>query len=352
MNTQIGHTGNVIQYLNRLYHDSKKRFACHANTPEEVSVWQKKARPALRRLIGIEQIQQDQNAHQVTVDLGNPDDLGDYTRQLGVLHSEPHVKVPFWFLKPKDGESFPLGIFPHGHSKRGFDTHVGIYHDEQTRLKIEKEERDVAVQAVKRGFVAIAPTTRGFEPAAVPDINGRHGDRDCRSQLIHCLLAGRTPIGERVWDMERLIDWASELPYVDSENVLMMGNSGGGVVTTYAAACDTRITVAVPSCSFCTFVGQNGLIHHCDCNAVPGILEFGEFFDVAGLVAPRHLCIVNGKHDSLFPLHEVDRGVEGVRRIYASAGVPERFVHHYGEGGHRFYKDLMWPFIQNAMRRI
>ena len=65
--------------------------------------------------------------------------------------------------------------------------------------------------------------------------------------------------------------------------------------------------------------------------------------------APRHLCIVNGKQDPLFPIHEVDRAVEGVRRIYESAGVPERFAHHYGEGGHRFYKDLMWPFIQSAI---
>ena len=149
--------------------------------------------------------------------------------------------------------------------------------------------------------------------------------------------------------MGKLMDWAIDLPDVDSSNILMMGNSGGGVVTTYAAACDTRVTVAVPSCSFCTFVGINGLVHHCDCNAVPGIMNFGEFYDVAGLIAPRHLCIVNGRKDNLFPLQEVDRAVAGVRRIYEAAGVPGRFTHHYGEGGHRFYKDLMWPFIEDAM---
>lgn len=349
MNTQRGHTGDVIKYLNSLYHEDKRLFACHADDPEAVEEWQQRARPALRGLIGFDRIQQDQGAHQVIVELGDPDDMGEYTRQLGYLHSEPHVKIPLWFLKPKATGVFPLGIFPHGHSKRGFDAHVGISHDEQTRLRIQNEERDVAVQAVKRGFVAIAPTTRGFEPAAVPDVNSRHGDRDCRSQLMHCLLAGRTSIGERVWDMAKLMDWAADLPYVDPERILMMGNSGGGVVTIYSAACDTRITVAVPSCSFCTFAGENGLIHHCDCNAVPGILTFGEFWDVAGLIAPRHLCIVNGKQDSLFPNHEVDRAVEGVRRIYESAGVSERFAHHYGEGGHRFYSDLMWPFIQRAI---
>jgi len=350
MNTKIGHTGDVIKYLRRLYHEDKRLFSCNADNPEAVEVWQRKARPVLRSLVGLDRIEQEQGEHQVTAELRSPDDMGEYTRQLGTLHSEPHVKIPFWFLKPKADGVFPLGIFPHGHSKRGFDTHVGIYHDEKARLRIQNEERDVAVQAVKRGFVAIAPTTRGFDPAAVPDINGRHGDRDCRSQLMHCLLAGKTPMGERVWDMAKLMDWATGLPYVDPEKILMMGNSGGGVVTIYTAACDIRITVAVPSCSFCTFVGKNGLIHHCDCNAVPGILNFGEFWDVAGLIAPRHLCIINGKRDSLFPNHEVDRAVEGVRRIYTSAGVPERFAHHYGDGGHRFYKALMWPFIQSAIK--
>jgi dienelactone hydrolase len=229
------------------------------------------------------------------------------------------------------------------------DTYVGIYHDEAKRQKIESEERDVAVQAVRQGFIAIAPNTRGFAPANVPDITARHGDRNCRSQLIHCLLAGRTAIGERVWDLSRLIDWTVALPEVDASRVLMMGNSGGGVATLYASACDTRIKVAVPSCSFCTLVGQNGVVHHCDCNAVPGILAWGEFSDVAGLIAPRHLLIVNGRRDSLFPLAEVDRAVEGARKIYATAGIPERFAHRYGEGGHRFYAALMWPFIRNAL---
>mgnify|MGYP003349230786 CR=1 FL=1 len=62
-------------------------------------------------------------------------------------------------------------------------------------------------------------------------------DRECRSQLMHCLLAGRTAVGERVWDLQRLLDWAVTLPGADSRRVLMMGNSGGGMVTMFAAAC-------------------------------------------------------------------------------------------------------------------
>jgi dienelactone hydrolase len=197
--------------------------------------------------------------------------------------------------------------------------------------------------------VAIAPATRGFAPADLPDLTELHGGRDCCSQLVHCLLAGRTAIGERVWDLRCLLDWACARRDVDPHRVLMMGNSGGGVATLYAAACDPRVTIAVLSCSFCSLVSRDGNVHHCDCNTVPGILSWGGAHDVACLIASRHLLIVNGVHDALFPTAEVDRAVAGVRRIYAVAGAEERLSHRYGEGGHRFYKDLMWPFIEQAL---
>jgi dienelactone hydrolase len=339
----------VLGYLDRIYDEHRQAFSCRATTPMEVEAWQKDASPALQSLIGLGAIESSIQGHQATVEWGAAKVMDGYTRRLGALLSEPGISIPFWFLEPDGHGPFPLGIFPHGHEDRGMDTYVGLYHDEEKRLKIDCEERDVAVQAVRRGFIAIAPNTRGFAPANVPDITARHGDRNCRSQLIHCLLAGRTAIGERVWDLTRLIDWATTLPEVDGEQILMMGNSGGGVATLYAAACDTRITVAVPSCSFCTLVGQNGIVHHCDCNTVPGILGWGGFHDVAGLIAPRSLLIVNGRQDPLFPLTEVDRAVEGVRDIYGAAGVPGRFAHGYGEGGHRFYADLMWPFVCKAL---
>ena len=340
----------IHRYLTHLYADKRRRYACRAEAPEAVSKWQTSARPALRRLLGLESIASSADGHRPEVSLGPSEDLGDYTRRRGEITSEPGFQVPFWFLKPRGQGPFPLALTPHGHDRIGMDTSAGVHHNEEHLRHIQEEDRDVAVQAARRGFVAIAPATRGQSVVGIPDITGRHGDRNCRSQLIHALLAGRTATGERVWDMQRLIDWASALPEVDPSCILMTGNSGGGVITLFAAACDPRITVAIPSCSYCTFVGTGGLVHHCDCNAVPGILEFGEFYDVAGLIAPRHLLIVNGKKDRLFPLPEVDRAVAGIRRIYAAAGAPDRLDHRYGPEGHRFYADLMWPFVEKAIQ--
>lgn len=53
---------------------------------------------------------------------------------------------------------------------------------------------------------------------------------------------------------------------------------------------------------------------------------------------------------TLFPLDEVDLAVDRAKTLYQIAGVPDRFEHHYGAGGHRFYSDLMWPFIQRSRK--
>ena len=288
--------------------------------------------------------------HRPTVELAKPEDFAEYTRQRGVIETEPDVHIPFWLLKPKGDGPWPLGVFPHGHDSRGHDTTAGVYADAAHEKKALTEDRDVAVQAVKRGFVAIAPAVRGLAAVSVPDLHGRHGKQDCRSHVMHCLLAGRTATGERVWDMQRILDWALVQPEVDGRHVLMMGNSGGGMVTIFAAACDERITIAVPSCSFAPSVNEAGYIFHCDCNMVPGLLELGGLPDVAGLIAPRHLLAVNGRKDTLFSHEAVERAATTVQGIYVAAGVPERFGHRWGAEGHRFYKDLMWPFVMQAIQ--
>jgi dienelactone hydrolase len=286
------------------------------------------------------------------VTLGPAESVDGYTRQRGILQAEPDWSVPFWFLRPQSGGPHPVALFPHGHyAANGLDFACGLAASEEDRRRIAEEDRDVAVQAVRRGFAALAPATRGFLPACVPDIAKRHGASNCRSHAMHALLAGRTAVAERLWDLQRLLDWAVTAPGLDPSRVLMMGNSGGGTTTLYAAACDERISVAVASCSFCPLASRDGHIHHCDCNAVPGILRFGEFWDVAGLIAPRRLLVVHGRQDPLFPAREIERAVAELRRIFdaAAAAAAPSLCHAWGEGGHRFYAALMWPFVMESM---
>ncbi len=90
----------------------------------------------------------------------------------------------------------------------------------------------------------------------------------------------------------RNIDWATDNLPIDKERIAITGNSNVGTVSLFAAACDESISVAVPSCYFCTFEGSIGTIRHCDYNYVPGILRLAEMYEVAGLIAPRPLCVI------------------------------------------------------------
>ncbi len=163
---------------------------------------------------------------------------------------------------------------------------------------------------------------------------------------MHDLLVGRTPTGDRVWDISRLIDWAFEILPVDKGRVAITGNSTGGTISLFAAALDERIALSAPGSYFCTFAGSIGSIQHCECNYIPGLLTLGEMADVAGLIAPRPLMAINGKEDPIYPIDEVHKAFEHLKKIYAVAGEPVNVELYVVEGGHRYYKEGVWPFVR------
>jgi len=348
----LEHPEAVKAYVDLMYDEERRQHACRARTREEFLQWQPPAREELLRLLGLPRIAAAAAGHTPSADLASQvEDMGAYTRQRGWLETEPHVRTHFWLLRPKSKGPHPLAVTPHGHEHGS--TYAGIWHNERVREQIEQEDQNVAVQAVGRGFLTIAPATRGMgsnpDSFRIADIGHRHDDRDCHCHSWQVIVAGRTMLGERVWDLMRIVDWTSELPEADASRILMVGNSGGGMATLHTAACDERVSAAAPCGAYNNYVSPRGTLRHCPCNAIPGILEFGEYWDVAGLVAPRPMLTVNGRYDGLHPVDEVDVAVSRLQEIYAAAGVPKRYEHRYGEGGHRFYADIMWPWVAEVM---
>ncbi len=326
-------------------------FAFRATTRQAWLEWQAAFRARLRQALGLEVIAEALAGYEPHAEQLEVEDLGAYVRESWRLWVEPTVPLPFYLLRPAEcAGPLPLVLTPHGHNHPHI--YVGLARSEAERRSIAEGERDIAVQAVREGYLTIAPTTRGFgETRTAEDIaEGRLSS--CRTLLLHDLLVGRTPIGDRVWDISRLIDWALATQEVDPARIAITGNSGGGTVSLFAAACDTRIAVAVPSSYFCTFVGSIGSIHHCECNYVPDMLRLGEMYDVAGLIAPRAFRAISGQGDPIFPIEHTRLAFERLRRVYEVAGVPERCSLYVGEGGHRYYKAGAWPFIRDQFARV
>ena len=338
-------------YSQVLAQETYRTHAFRAETLAEFQVWQRAFRAHLRRMLGIDRIAARGLCELAPQQLG-VEELDDHIREEWTIQVEPGFRTPFYLLRPKrlDGPR-PLVLTPHGHGKLGKRTYVGLWDTEEDRASIAEGERDVALQAVRQGYVAIAPDVRAFADMRLQQHIEADATSSCQELSMRALLFGRTLIGERVWDMGRLIDYGATRPEVDITRVAITGNSGGGTVSVFAAAYDERIAVAVPSSYFCTFEASIGSIHHCCCNYVPGMMEAAEMYDLAGLIAPRPFMAVAGREDHIFPIEAVRTAFARLQTVYRVAGVPERCRLYVGDGGHRYYKEDVWPFMRQAFEQ-
>lgn len=254
---------------------------------------------------------------------------------------------------PKLGlEKYPLCIVVPGHST---GMHVSMGRKKYETDTPGKGDRDIAIQALERGYAALCIEQRGMGERRTELISEKlkndGGKPRCQVTAMQALMLGRTLIGERVWDISRAIDLALTYPEIDGEKIMCTGNSGGGTATYYAACLEPRIKVAMPSCSVCTFRHSLGHVAHCTCNFIPNIALYMDMGDMAAAIAPRKLIIVNGREDNIF-LHEgVLETFETVKDIYAAAGVPQNCALATGDEGHRYYKDKAWAAFDELTRQ-
>jgi len=307
--------------------------------------WQRKLRRALIELLG----GFPQERCPLDVRELEREETEEYIRTKMVFASEERADVPAHLLIPKGVKlPAPAMICLQGHSP-GMHISIGVARDEYERELVEGD-RDIALQAVRNGFVALAIEQRCFGERA-ETLQEQRSDHGCFDAVMHSLMLGRTMAGERVWDVMRAIDLLETVEAVDADRIGCMGNSGGGTVTFYAACVDERIRLAVPSCSFCTYADSIMRIYHCSDNYIPRMLTVAEQGDLAGLIAPRKLLVVAGREDTIFPLKGVRGAFSTAKDIFTAAGCPENIDLVVGEGGHRFYAEQSWPRIRAMLAR-
>lgn len=304
----------------------------------DVSVWQETARRELIRLLGLPV----KNTEDL-LETEFTEDRGDFIETRFTFESEAGYRPVVNAFIPKT-PSPKVVICLQGHSK-GMHLSLGRPKYPGDDFKIS-EGRDYAVQAVSRGCAAFALEQRAFG-----ENGGTENGSDCPLPSYTALLMGRTLLGERVFDLMRLIDVIERhfSDRVDASRICVTGNSGGGTATIYASAIDKRITVAAPSCSLSSYFASIVVRRHCPCNYVPGILNYFDMGDIASLTAPRAMIVVNGATDPLFPAKEAAEQVDIARRVYAALGAEERIVHLLGDAAHRYYPSVIWPEIDKAM---
>ena len=341
---------DATRYFEDLFIKTIPEFSFKAKSKAELVQWQDVLRSKLKSALGLA-LNEEQNRHFIiTAKKEQEEDSGDFILEKWTIWTEPDVPLPIVVLIPKNikGKT-PLVLTLHGHGKNSI-YYDGIY-PRVTDTSTNAEVR-MSATSVKQGYLTIAPTVRGFGNTRTKEDIKDSLSFSCRTQLKRDLLVGRTPIGDRVWDIQQILTWALKQFPVDEKCIGITGHSGGGTIALFAAAIDQRIKVAAISSYFNTFKGSIGSLNHCECNYIPGILRLAEMSDVAGLMSPRHACFVHGKLDPIYPIEETRKAFQQLQKIYTVAQASNNLMLYEGEGGHQFYEEATWHFIKSYFNSV
>ena len=330
-----------VLYTMKLDDAAPLRMTFRATTRAEAEQWQRDLRAKIAELVGAFPGERTP-LHAQTLEVR---EYPAYRREKFVFESRPGVWVLGYLLTPKTRGPFAAVIAIPGHG-RGVDDIVGIDEHGRDRTVKGPYEYDYAVQIVEHGMAAVAiePMAFGCRRDAITKAKGL-GASACQPAAGSALLLGQTMLGWRVYDTMRTIDWIATRPELDAARIGCLGCSGGGTCTLFAAALDTRVRAALVSSYLNTFRDSIMSVSHCIDNYVPGILNWAEMYDVAGLVAPRPLFAEGGLDDDIFPIAATRASFDRVKKVYEVFGAADRTELEVFDGSHGFWGKRGLPFL-------
>ena len=337
-----GRRFDPVAYTHELFDVAPRQLRFRAGNRGDAEAWQKALRAKVSELIGgFPTARTPLRATSLETRA-----FPGYVREKIVFDSQPGVSVLAYLLLPeKARRPAPVMICVPGHG-RGVDDIVGI--DEQGGERTDKAgyQHDFAIQVAEAGMAALAIEPMGFGCRRDP-VNAGIGlsRKACDPAAGGALLVGKTMVAWRAWDVMRAIDYIATRPELDQNRVGCMGISGGGTVTVFATALEPRIRAALVSGYLNTFRDSIGSLAHCIDNYVPGILNWAEMHDIAGLIAPRPLFVESGEKDNIFPVRASVQSFTEVRKIYDVFGAADRVEQEVFPGEHSFWGKRGIPFL-------
>lgn len=161
--------------------------------------------------------------------------------------------------------------------------------------------RRLADHGDNRAFVGVEPRGGGF--TAYHPAHHRH-------LLRAAALTGLTPVMMMVHDLECVMKFLRELDWMRGKRVYLYGRADAGVACLYHAIFDDAVGGVVL---------ENPPPSHRNGAYVPGILRVLDLPHALGLMAPRPVGIVAGRHAVV--------NTKWPQRVYARLGCPERLIH-------------------------
>ncbi len=243
-------------------------------------------------------------------------DRDKYALEKILFESRPNFLVSANLYLPRNSSGpRPAVLNVIGHSPAGKGT--------------EKVQRRAIAQA-RKGFVALVVDCIGQGERQVEDYAHVHSPPGNAHQVVgtQAFVAGTHVFNFMVWDAIRAVDYLVSRPEVDPTRIACTGCSGGGMMTTYILAFESRIAVAVPACNPCTWSHRV----HANLSTDHEQVFFGAFasgIDPRGdqlfCNVPRPLLINATSDDKLNPPSGVWDLSTWLYKAYSAHGEPHKF---------------------------
>ena len=337
---------DTVEFSRTLYDETTRSMTFTSKTRPDAEEWQRNLRSLIVKLLGYYPSQKSNLSPRIV----SMKEFESYTRETVLFQSRQNMTVFGYFLLPKSFHPpLPAILCLHGHG-RGVDDIVGIKHDASTRIRYGGYQKDFAIQCVNKGYAVLAIEQFGFGRRR--DEGARHSGSEtssCQPSAGAALLLGQTMISWRVWDAMRSLDYLLTRPEIDIERMGIIGISGGATTSFFAAAIDKRIKTAVISGYFNTFFDSILSINHCIDNYIPGILQYAEMYDIAGLIAPRALFVETGSKDKIFPVGGTRFALNKANEIFHVLGAKHNLGFEVFDGHHEFHGVGAFKFLSKTL---
>ena len=260
-----------------------------------------------------------------------------------IYDSLPGYHVTASLYLPTSGAGpFPAVIYSAGHGPFG-----------------KTEAYGMGANLARNGIAMLAydPLGAGERIQALDPATGKSyagGDEHSQAQ-IPISLVGDSVSRYMVWDAMRGIDYLSTRPEIAKDHIGSYGCSGGGTMSAYLTALDTRVKAGVVACYLTTYDALMPSIGPQDGEQViPNFIKDGlDFADLVELAAPRAYAQVSTTED-MFPFRGAQATHDEAARFYGLLHAEDKLQFFTGPGGHGAIRPLnpkIIGFFMHELRR-
>jgi dienelactone hydrolase len=374
--TDSSHVGNLYPFVQKQADRSRLELSFLQSRFRDLKSWHKVARARI-----LDCLYYSPPAVSPAAEIVRRTDRGDYVEEYLTFQTTPDLRVPAYMLIPKN-VSFPAPalVVLHCHGGAyvwGKEKVVATENEHPVLSEFKKslyEGASIANELVRRGYVVIAidmfywgerrmlldddPSSyrepRAMTAEEVQAFNRRSSQNE---QLVarSLMTAGITWPGVVLWDDMRTLDYLASRPEVDRRRLGCVGLSVGGYRSFLLAALDPRINAAVDvgwMTSYASNIRRHvintvGFTFH-----IPGLYRYLDLPDLAALIAPRSVLVINGSKDTLFPPDGVEKAHRKIEACFRKAGVAERQRCRVYDAPHQFNRAMQaeaWDWLETRV---